>query len=1224
MGTFGFYSGVHLGRYRTARVVLTLFLAGFGLLLLMLFLEDPVAVRATPPIEGNPISMGGGVEVVTASVGVRTVAAADMDRDGRIDLALADGSQVRIVGNAYVTAPVWSLSATVGLMGTPVVDLAVADLDRDGRMDLAVAATDSAGDSQLVLWQNPITAVGSFTTAWMISTTLTGTAHITLTTLAVGDLDQDGALDVVAAGRDGLIRLWHNPLAGTQAFTTAWDSPTVVGRPGEEVSQVALVDSDRNGWLDIVAVMSGTSPVVRLWQNPLTGAQPFTTPWVVSNTLGSLGSGGLSVVVADFDSNGTPDIAVGDAAGALTAWSNPLTGMQAFTTSWTISVSVGHSSAPLGALAVGDFDLDGQPDLAGGTEGSPAEVLVWRNSGAPMGGNWPTSTVGTRPNPVYDLAVADFELDGDMDIVSGNGGADSGDVLLWPNVHLHRAAAFNRAGVVAGTVNRFGTGGGLTGDLDQDGHPDIVAGFAFMSAWRNSGDPFGSGWNTHSLGWASNAIPKVLADMDRDGDLDMITAKQDGPYTVRVWENDGTPFDRTWASYEIGSMPTGVQAVAVGDVDGNGTPDVVIGAGTGSVANTGPVNSVYVWRYEGTPFASTWISAPVGIVTYSVNALALSDLNGDARLDVVIGTHHAPPMGTSANPVPQEEWPDVYQLRAFRNDGMPFDGGWTEFDLGRDPVPHTQQVVYHGFWGASIYAVSTADFDNDGDMDVVTGEGIEGDFTIAVWENDGTPFDGGIWNLTAVGLGAGGYFLADRIYTVFPADFNSDGLVDLVSGSGSNEIYEVNYWENSGVPFGTVPTDTHWIRHGVEEHGRYAFSVQADDLDRDGDEDIVALTLAGDWSLPYDIYVFQNESGTVSEAVGVVTPLEMVEGSTRDLMQIVVSHHGKVVDHDVELAEWRLTFKDATGTPLTSAQADVLFASLTVYRDTNGDSVWQVGDTPVITISEPALISGVQSFSFVSGDELVAVSATQTITYFVVATMEITASEQSPFVFQVVFDPDEASVVKDRVNGASVSIIDTQPITITVDGGGPAFSLSPSSVEADTPYAIQVYTLTLTNNDVTTDTFDLTHVATDTSGLPAGPPAQYEWVVFMPTTVVTVPAGMSTTLPVTVEIPSQEVKWVTHTLTITATSRNHSAQALTSTVTTLTGGHWDVVDGRWEGCRFDFGNTGQVIFDDMFAVYDYVGYNEPRYDFGHTGQVIFDDMFSVYAEVGHNCEPPSP
>ena len=57
----------------------------------------------------------------------------------------------------------------------------------------------------------------------------------------------------------------------------------------------------------------------------MTVTQPFTTPWTISNTLDALGSAGLSVAIADFDYNGTPDVAVGDVAGTVTVWSNPFT-----------------------------------------------------------------------------------------------------------------------------------------------------------------------------------------------------------------------------------------------------------------------------------------------------------------------------------------------------------------------------------------------------------------------------------------------------------------------------------------------------------------------------------------------------------------------------------------------------------------------------------------------------------------------------------------------------------------------------------------------------------------------------------------------------------------------------------------------------------------------------------------------------------------------------------
>ncbi len=435
---------------RIAKVAMTLCLALGALLPLLLLLNSPDIVRATAPIEENPVSTGDASEVIATSDRVRALATADLDRNGRADLALADGDQVRIVANTGVTTPVWSLSATVGSMNGPVVDLATADLDHDGQTDLVAAATDASGDSQLVLWRNPITTTDLFTATWAVSNTLTSTVRITLTTLAVGDLDRDGAPDVVAAGHDGLIRLWHNPLTGTQPFTTAWSTPTVVGVPGEEINQVTLSDFDHNGYLDLVAVTGGTSPGVRLWQNPMTGTQPFATPWVVSNTLGTLGSAGLSVVVADLDGNGTPDVAAGDTAGNVTAWSNPLTGAQPFTTNWGSPASVGSASAPAGALSSGDFDGDGRPDLAGGTEASSSTVLIWHNTGTPFGGTWPTVTVGTRSDTTYDLVVADFESDGDLDIVSGEGDTGSGHAVLWPNTLIHRDAAFESAGVAVG------------------------------------------------------------------------------------------------------------------------------------------------------------------------------------------------------------------------------------------------------------------------------------------------------------------------------------------------------------------------------------------------------------------------------------------------------------------------------------------------------------------------------------------------------------------------------------------------------------------------------------------------------------------------------------------------------------------------------------------------------------------------------------------------------
>jgi len=1020
-------------------------LASLGLLLAMWLLRPPAVVQATASIEGDPISFGGVRRVVTASVGVRAVAVGELDRDGRPDLVFADGQWVRIAPNVGVTGTAWVPSNTVGAMGAPVVDVAVADWDRDGCLDLAAAATDGAGNSRIVLWQGPGPGSNPFTATWGVSNTLIASLPITLSTLAVGDLNGDGAPDLIAAGGDGLIRMWANPMTETQPFTTSWGAPHLLNAHQGGINRVLLADFGRDGRPDIVAVSGGGTPTVRLWRNPLTATSPFTTPWTVSNTLGTFADDVRSVVVADLDGDGRLDVGVGRDSGDVMVWRNPLTVALPFTTSWGSPASVGSGDRPLAALASADFDRDGLPDLVGGVEGPSPTLFAWHNPGAPFGGGWTTTTLEGPTGSVYDVAVADFDPDGDMDVAAGYGDAGQGWVSLWANTLLHRDAAFENLGIAVGPMDS--ARGMVVGDLDRDGRTDIVAnqGGGYMRAWQNDGTPFDGTWPQYHLGWSSNSVPRALADLDRDGDLDIVAVNWCEPPAphVEVWRNDGDPFAGEWTTVSaIGDLPTFATAITVGDLDRNGTPEIVVGIdGNSSVSPT-----IGIWRFEGDPFVATsWLSSEVAVVSYTVNSIALGDLNNDGWPDIVFGTDHAPP----ADPMPE-----VYQLRAARNDGAPFDGGWTLFDLGRDPQ-WTGLEPSHGYRGETVHSVGLADFDNDGDLDIVTGEAVQGDHQIMVWENDGTPFDGEQWQPTTVGLGPywepnGNPWLADTVFSVVPADLNNDGLIDLVSGSGPTEPYEVIYWENSGLPFSALVTDTHWIRHDVGAVEMHVKLVGAVDLDGDGDIDIASL--AETWSSPVEVvHVWQNREGTVGERVEATAPVTMAEGSVDDLLRIVVSHHGKPAEPAVEIDEWRVTFTDGAGTPLISAQADGLFASIAVYRDGDGDGMWQGSDTPVVTVSSPSLVDGVQRLPFPSGDPLAVISATETVTYFVVVSLEPDASLQTPALFRIHFDADAASVVRDRATSATVSINDTHPVSASVEVVSAAMSVTVEAVPDTLP-----------------------------------------------------------------------------------------------------------------------------------------------------------------------------
>jgi hypothetical protein len=111
------------------------------------------------------------------------------------------------------------------------------------------------------------------------------------------------------------------------------------------------------------------------------------------------------------------------------------------------------------------------------------------------------------------------------------------------------------------------------------------------------------------------------------GDLDIASGGRDDK--VNVWRNDGTPFSDAWNWQEIGSHTSDVESVTVGDLDGDGDLDLVSGGGD---------FKVYAWQNDGTPFNDTWNSQEVGSHWWSVaNSVTVGDLDGDGDLDLVSG-----------------------------------------------------------------------------------------------------------------------------------------------------------------------------------------------------------------------------------------------------------------------------------------------------------------------------------------------------------------------------------------------------------------------------------------------------------------------------------------------------------------------------------------------------------------------------------------------------------
>jgi len=278
-------------------------------------------------------------------------------------------------------------------------------IDLDGRLD--VVATDEGGRVWVLLGRGD----GSLGPATGISVATGIVAHV-----AVGDLNADQKPDLVTATYAGPISVLIGNGDGT--FAPGVDYPAVGGLC------VAIGDLNRDGKPDLVTpaypcCFPGANTVLILLGN---GDGTFEEGW--KYPAGGSIAGLQSVSIADLDSDGNPDLVVGDIGHVSVLMGDGTGGFQ------KISVfRAHHGDGPWPyqgqEVAVGDLNGDGNPDIVVADEWDPSPpgapgLLVFRGNGD--GQFFQDLVYGSRSS--YAVAIGDLNGDAKADLVS------VGEVLL--------------------------------------------------------------------------------------------------------------------------------------------------------------------------------------------------------------------------------------------------------------------------------------------------------------------------------------------------------------------------------------------------------------------------------------------------------------------------------------------------------------------------------------------------------------------------------------------------------------------------------------------------------------------------------------------------------------------------------------------------------------------------------------------------------------------------